>query len=128
SLSAIREAVLQIRATKFPDLHIYGTAGSFFTNPIVSKKEAERILALFPEAVHFPEGEEVKFSLAWLLDNVLHVKGMREGGAMVWHAQPLVLVAEKNATAKEVHALAKKIIALVKENVGIEIVPEVFIL
>ena len=41
SLQDVRAAVVDIRAGKFPDLTQYGTAGSFFKNPVLSKKQYE---------------------------------------------------------------------------------------
>jgi UDP-N-acetylmuramate dehydrogenase len=129
SLAEIRAAVLAIRATKFPSLSDYGTAGSFFLNPIVAPDEVARIQKEYPGMPVFelPEGG-VKIPLAWILDRVIHAKGMREGGAFVWDAQPLVIAADRGATARDVRALAQKITDAVKLKTNIDIVPEVRVL
>jgi UDP-N-acetylmuramate dehydrogenase len=127
TIGEMREAVLDIRAQKFPDLAVEGTAGSFFKNPILGEAEAKKLQAEYPEMPVFamPETSGVKVPLAWLLDHVLNVKGMRAGSARIFERQPLVIAAEKNASARDVRMLAEKIRELVREKLGIEIEPEV---
>jgi UDP-N-acetylmuramate dehydrogenase len=128
-LSEVRDAVLAIRSRKFPPFAEYGTAGSFFLNPVLPEREAVAIRKRFPEIPLFPMPEGgVKVPLAWIIDHVLSLKGMREGGAFLWEAQPLVIATESGATAKDVRALAEKVSALVKEKTNIEIFPEVRVL
>lgn len=125
-LSEIRNAIIAIRAKKFPPLSEYGTAGSFFLNPVLPEADARALQATYPAMPLFPMPEGgVKVPLAWLLDHVLNVKGMREGGAFLWPAQPLVIAAERDTTARDVRTLADTVALLVKEKIGIEIFPEV---
>lgn len=129
SLADVRAAVLGIRAKKFPDMRRYGTAGSFFLNPVVSKEEAEAFQARYPAMPLFPMPEGgVKVPLAWILDHVLHVKGMREGGAFVWEAQALVLATEHGARASDVRKLAQNIRARAKEKLSLNIAFEVSVI
>lgn len=128
-LLKIRAAVLAIRAGKFPDLARYGTAGSFFLNPVLPEREAVSIAARFPGMPTFalPEGG-VKVPAAWLLDyrhGVLDLRGARAGGAFVWERQPLVLAAERGATSADVRALAHAISARVHDATGIALTREV---
>lgn len=125
TLSEIRDAILSIRSGKFPDISQYGTAGSFFMNPILPKEEGEELLRRFPDAVHYVQEDGIKFSLAWLLDHALHIKGMTHGSAMVWHAQPLVLVSQRGARAHDVHELASLIEKKVRDEIGIVLTREV---
>ncbi len=125
TLAGIRAQVLSVRAQKFPDLAKEGTAGSFFLNPIVSGEVAGRLAAQYPELPQFPAEGGVKLSLAWLLDEVLHLKGARVGGARTFERQPLVLVATPDARAGDVCALAEQIKKEAKEKLGIEIQEEV---
>jgi UDP-N-acetylmuramate dehydrogenase len=129
SLADIRSAVLAIRATKFPPLADYGTAGSFFLNPIVTREDVARIEATYPGMPVFelPEGG-IKLPLAWILDRVVHAKGMRVGGAFVWEAQPLVIAAERGASSYDVRTLAQKIADTVKTKTDLMIIPEVRVL
>lgn len=125
----IRKAVLAIRSRKFPPLTEYGTAGSFFLNPIVSASDVARIQADYPGMPVFelPEGG-VKIPLAWILDHIVHAKDMREGHAFVWDAQPLVIATESGATAHDVRLLAQKITDAVKNKTNLTIIPEVRVL
>lgn len=126
ALAKIRQAVLDIRARKFPDLSREGTAGSFFLNPLVPATVAQELLQRFPEAPHFPaEGGAVKFPLAWFLDHALNLRGASAGGARLFEQQPLVVVAERGASANDVRALAKTVIGRIKNELGLDIEPEV---
>jgi UDP-N-acetylmuramate dehydrogenase len=128
SLPAIRERVLAIRTGKFPDLAVEGTAGSFFLNPIVSKAKAEELAVHYPGLPQFSAEGGSKLSLAWLLDNVLELKGFSVGGARLYEKQPLVIAASRDTTANDVQTLAEKVRELVKNKFGITIEPEVQIL
>lgn len=129
-IQAVRTAVLAIRKGKFPDLALEGTAGSFFKNPILPKVEADALKATYPEMPLFtmPETSGVKVPLAWLLDNVLNLKGASVGGARLFERQPLVIAAKRNTQSNDVKALAEKIKKEVKEKLKINIEEEVKIL
>lgn len=128
SLTEIRAAVLTIRAGKFPDLAYEGTAGSFFLNPVVSGDVAARLRDQSPEMPQFPAEGGTKLSLAWILDNVLSLRGLKVGRARLFEKQPLVIVAEKNSSANDVKKLAEEVQRQVKEKIGIEIEKEVRII
>lgn len=129
TLNTIRTAVMRIRAEKFPPLSEYGTAGSFFLNPVLPADEAQRMKAQFPAIPLFPMPEGgVKVPLAWILDHVLSLKGKRKNNAFLWPAQPLVITAERGASSDEVIALAQFVKEEVKKKTGIEISPEVRVL
>lgn len=129
TLEHIRMAVLEIRKKKFPDLSQYGTAGSFFLNPVVSRGEVEEFKKKYPTMPLFdlPEGG-VKVPIAWILDNVIHAKEMHEGDAFVWKDQALVIATKEGATASDVRTLQKHIQEKVLQETGITIVPEVRLL
>jgi UDP-N-acetylmuramate dehydrogenase len=127
-LKDIRNTVLAIRAQKFPNLQEEGTAGSFFLNPVVSAETAARLGAQYPLLPQFAAQGGVKLSLAWLLDNVLNLKGAHVGGARLFEKQPLVIAATRDAQASDVRALAQKIKTEAREQLGLEIEEEVRIL
>ncbi len=126
SLLEIRAAVVAIRAAKFPDLSKYGTAGSFFKNPIVSMHKAEEFLLRFPDSPYFPAGEGlVKLSAAWIIDRALHLRGVKLGQVGCWDAQALVLVNYGGAHAEEVMAFVQMIQKKSLDACGITLEPEV---
>ncbi len=130
SLTDVREAVLGIRAVKFPDLNMEGTAGSFFKNPILDLKKADALKKTYPNMPVFtlPEASGIKIPLGWLLDNVLHLKGISVGGARLFEKQALVVVAKRNTPARDIEELARTVAQKVQDKIGIRIEPEVKIL
>lgn len=107
TLASIREAVCAIRAKKFPDWTVLGTAGSFFKNPTISKAHFETLRKRFPGLPGYETPEGVKVTLGWILDRVLNVRGHREGNVGTYEGQALVLVNHGDATAAELEAFAR---------------------
>lgn len=129
-LKAIRNAVLEIRAGKFPDLAVEGTAGSFFKNPIMSQEEANVLKQTYPEMPLFsmPETNGIKVPLGWLLDHALNLRGYAVGGARLFEKQALVIAAAQGTSAHEVKELVNTVQKKVFEELKIKIEPEVKIL
>lgn len=122
----IRNAVIAIRSGKFPDLALYGTAGSFFKNPVVSRPIAEVFLLQYPGAPSYDQADgSVKLSAAWIIDHVLHMRGSREGGVGSWDAQALVIVNYGDASSSEIKKFISEIQKRAKEVTGITLEPEV---
>jgi len=123
----VRSAVIDIRSKKFPDWHEKGTGGSFFKNPIVSKEQHRSLSEKYPDLPGFPQGDEMKIPLGWILDKVLHLKGVSNASGTVgtYEGQALVLVNHGEATAAEVDAFANKIAEDVFGITGISIEREV---
>ncbi|OGZ05843.1 MAG: UDP-N-acetylenolpyruvoylglucosamine reductase [Candidatus Lloydbacteria bacterium RIFCSPHIGHO2_01_FULL_49_22] len=110
TLGDICTAIIAIRSAKFPDLTTHGTAGSYFKNPVVSARDAEEFLSRFPDAPHYPlHNGSVKLSAAWIIDHVLHMRGVRAGHVGCWDAQALVVVNYGDASADEVRNFARDI-------------------
>ncbi len=122
---AIARTVREIRAGKFPDLNVSGTAGSFFKNPTLSREEFENLQKKYPELPGYAAEEGIKISLAWILDHVLNLKGYLKGHVRLFEKQPLVIVAEKGATTHDVDTLANEIESRVLETTGIVLEREV---
>lgn len=125
-LSQVREAVLNIRVEKLPNWHKVGTAGSFFKNPIINETKYKELKEKFPNLPSFvlPNGK-VKVPLAWILDNICHLKGYQVERVGLYDKQPLVVVNLGGATFKDVEILLEKVKNFVKEKTGIEIEEEV---
>ena len=136
ALKSVREAVLEIRSRKFPDLRTTGTAGSFFKNPIIPQTQFDELKKRFPDLpgfeVHGTKTEQntertrkVKLPLAWILDNILHLKGFMNGPVGLHDAQPLVIVHTGGGTSEDVTRLARDVSDKIKTATGIEVVWEV---
>jgi len=129
SLQEIRDAVMRIRAQKFPDLKAFGTAGSFFLNPVVDANTARALQRAYPEMPVFqlPEGG-IKVPLGWFFEHVLKLRGYRDGDVEAWRAQALVIAAHPGATSEEIKNFVAEIILRAKKELQIDIVPEVRVL
>ncbi len=124
---ATRTAVLELRASKgmllSPDDHDSWSAGSFFTNPIISQQAAD---ALPNAAPKWPLNDgRVKISAAWLIENAGMHKGDEVGGARISSKHVLALTNSGDATAADIAELAKRARDHVKEIFGITLEAEV---
>jgi len=128
----VREAVMDLRAQKLPPVEKYGSAGSFFKNPVVGMSVFNRVTELVKKAhgedccvPHFKSGDDVKIPAAWLIEQC-GFKGFTYGNVGVWHLQPLVIVnLTGKATAREIMYVENMIKTKVQETFGIELTPEV---
>jgi UDP-N-acetylmuramate dehydrogenase len=126
-VAATRDAVLELRASKgmllSADDHDSWSAGSFFTNPIISQQAAD---ALPDAAPKWPliDGR-VKISAAWLIENAGIHKGDEVGGARISTKHVLALTNAGDATASDIAQLAKRARDQVKEKFGITLEAEV---
>lgn len=122
----IREAVIEIRKNKLPNWQEWGTAGSFFKNPIVGLQQYLDLKQKYPDLPGFQDCDgKIKLSLGWILDKICNAKGLAVGNAYVYEKQALVLVAKPGASSSEVVELSRKIQDLVKEKTGLIIEAEV---
>lgn len=126
SAKNIRAAVMQIRASKLPDTKEFGSAGSFFMNPVVSCEKAEALAQSFPEMPQYKKANGVKLSAAWLIDRC-GWKERRIGNVGVYMHQPLVVVNYGGATGKEVYEFSAMVCQSVKEKFGVGLVREVIV-
>jgi len=129
-LSAVHDAVLSLRRRKGmvldPDDHDTWSAGSFFTNPILSAAEADRLPA---DAPRFPQPDgRVKSSAAWLIDRAGFSKGYQvpsgTGAAALSTKHTLALTNRGHATTSDLLDLAREVRAVVREEFGITLVNE----
>lgn len=127
----VRETVIALRTSKGMVLdaedHDTWSAGSFFTNPILS---AAQVRCLPDEAPRFKQADStVKTSAAWLIDHAGFGKGYalagaRPEGAAVSFKHVLALTNRGSASAGEVVELALRIREGVEERFGVRLVPE----
>ncbi|MGB4076625.1 MAG: UDP-N-acetylmuramate dehydrogenase [Minisyncoccia bacterium] len=121
----VGDAVRSIRARKFPDLAEYGTAGSFFKNPIVTDEVFGQLKDRYGSVPSFPHVSGIKIPLAFILDHILNLRGFRMHRAFLFGAQPLVLVLEPGGTSEDIEALAREVEQRVHDATGIRIEREV---
>lgn len=125
ALANVRQAIISIREAKLPDPKLQGNAGSFFMNPVISRKHFEALLVDYPLMPHYEvDAESIKIPAAWMIDQC-GWKGKRLGRAGVHDKQALVLVNLGGAVGTEVIALSEAIQKSVYEKFGINILPEV---
>lgn len=123
---SVRQAVIEIRRRKLPDVSVVGTAGSFFKNPVVSGDFYAELLHRYPGLPSFDAGNgNRKIPLAWLLDKVLKAKGLRKGDVGLYENQPLAVVNFGGATTQEIKIFAEEISEKIKNEFGLEIQSEV---
>ena len=127
TVAATRAAVLELRASKgmllSPDDHDSWSAGSFFTNPIISQQAADGLPDAAPK---WPLNDgRVKISAAWLIENAGMHKGDEVGGARISTKHVLALTNSGDATAADIAELAKRARDHVKEIFGITLEAEV---
>jgi len=140
SLVEIRQAITAIRDAKFPFPREEkgGNAGSFFKNLLLTEAEylklEDRIRRNFNQDLaaklqalvrKFQPAEWIKVPAAFLID-ACGLRGYRIGCAQVNTTQPLVLLNQGGATARDVLSLACHVRRTVykKTGVAIELEPE----
>jgi UDP-N-acetylmuramate dehydrogenase len=119
-------AVCRIRREKLPDPAVLPNVGSFFKNPILDARDAERFSRQCSSAPIYPlEDERIKVAAGWLIDQC-GWKGRRIGNVAVHDRQALVIV-NVGGDGAEVLAFAELIRADVQRQFSIflEIEPTV---
>ncbi|MEV7062171.1 UDP-N-acetylmuramate dehydrogenase [Streptomyces collinus] len=135
-LTRARETVLKLRAGKGmvldPEDHDTWSAGSFFTNPILTDTDFAQFRARVRERLGdgveppaYPAGEgHTKTSAAWLIDKSGFTKGYGDGPARISTKHTLALTNRGSATTEDLLALAREVVAGVHEAFGITLVNE----
>jgi UDP-N-acetylmuramate dehydrogenase len=136
-LADVREAVLELRRAKgmvvAADDPDSVSAGSFFTNPILTREafEAlERRVAerLGPEArlPRFPEADgRIKTSAAWLIERAGFTKGHGDPFTVAISSKHTLALTNRGAgTTEQLVALAREVVAGVEDAFGVSLVPE----
>jgi UDP-N-acetylmuramate dehydrogenase len=125
NLKNIRSTIIDIRKSKLPDTNVFGNAGSFFMNPVITKELFNELQNQYPQIPHyFVSDAEEKVPAGWLIDQC-GWKGKQLGNAAVHDKQALVLINKGGAKGQEIVYLAQQIQASVKSKFGIELHAEV---
>jgi UDP-N-acetylmuramate dehydrogenase len=127
-LQQVRGAVIAIRKRKGmvldpsdPDTR---SDGSFFMNPVVTPARFEQIRRDAENVPHFPSGDQIKLSAAWLIEQAGFHKGFAHGNAGLSTKHTLAVINRGGGTAREVLELVGMIQDGVRERFGVEIQPE----
>ena len=128
TLSDARTSVLAIRRTKsmvlVPGDPNRRSCGSFFTNPLVTPEDAERVVRRAGDATppRWPQADgAVKLSAAWLIEHAGFRRGQREGAVGLSTAHALAIVAHDGARAADVLAFARRLQDSVTERFGVRL-------
>jgi UDP-N-acetylmuramate dehydrogenase len=136
SLTQTRETVIALRRNKSMVLPPYAaaddpnvrSAGSFFTNPIVPRVDADALveravregLVRDPSEVpRWPEGERTKLAAGWLIERAGFTRGHRVGAIGLSTAHALALVHYGGGTTHELLAFARTIVDAVHARFGV---------
>jgi UDP-N-acetylmuramate dehydrogenase len=132
TVADVRQSVLAVRRTKSmvldPDDPNRRSCGSFFVNPVVPAREADRIAAVagdsgmprWPE----PSGARVKLAAAWLVERAGFARGLTDGAAGISTRHTLAIVAREGAGAADVVRLARRVRDGVLARFGVRLLPE----
>ena len=125
TLANVRKAVCEIREAKLPNPDKVGSAGSFFMNPVVTKKVAESLVEEYPTMPKYPlPNGDVKLSAGWLIEKCGWKETPHEHVGVYQH-QALVVINRGNATGQDVLDFASAVVASVKEKFGVALNMEV---
>ncbi|CAM1333357.1 UDP-N-acetylmuramate dehydrogenase [Tenacibaculum aestuariivivum] len=128
TIKNISNAVIAIRNSKLPDPKKIGNSGSFFKNPVISKKLFESLINQFPLMPNYEISKtEVKIPAGWLIEQC-GFKGKNYGNYGVHEKQALVLVNYGNATGKQILELAQNIQKTINNTFSIDLEIEVNII
>jgi UDP-N-acetylmuramate dehydrogenase len=131
----VRQSVLALRASKGmvldsspdnPD-HDTWSVGSFFTNPVVTPAEFERLQSGVDGPVpNYPAPGGVKLAAGWLVEHAGFVKGYpgADAPARLSTKHALALTNRGHATTADVIALARAVRDGVAAHFGIDLTPE----
>jgi UDP-N-acetylmuramate dehydrogenase len=127
----VREAVLALRTRKGMVLdesdHDTWSVGSFFTNPIVSPADFDRVRARVDgEVPNYPAPEGVKLAAGWLVERAGFGRGYpgHDAPARLSTKHALAITNRGAATTADVLALARTVREGVKSAFGIQLTPE----
>ncbi|HET8772339.1 MAG TPA: UDP-N-acetylmuramate dehydrogenase [Thermoanaerobaculia bacterium] len=127
-LQGVRDAVIAIRKRKGmvldprdPDTR---SDGSFFMNPVIPAADYDDFARKAPEAPHYPSGDDVKLSAAWLIEHAGFGKGFTHGNVGLSTKHTLAVVNRGGGTAAEVVELVRMIQGRVRDAFGVDIQPE----
>jgi len=141
TIKDVMNAVISQRNKKLPSITEYGTCGSVFANPIVSKQKYEELSKIIPELQSYPvdklqytikewskiEEDSVKIPAGRIIDQ-LGWLGKWEGNVGVYDKHALCVVTNRKASGEEVYNFLEKIRSNVKDTYDIDLTYEINII
>ncbi|WP_367682817.1 UDP-N-acetylmuramate dehydrogenase [Buchnera aphidicola] len=117
--------ICKIRRRKLPNPDKIGNAGSFFKNPIITQKNAKKILSIYINIPYYPQNNgNIKISAAWLIQKY-NFKNIKIGNASIYKKNKLILVNQKKSHGWEILKLAKIIQKSIFKKFKIWLEPEI---
>lgn len=124
TVSAIRNAIIEIRKNKLPDPKILPNTGSFFKNAIVEAWQLRDLTKKYPDIPSYDMGDgRFKIPTGWLIDQ-LGLKGQLIHGMRVYEKNALVLINESAQSYSEMAAARDEIIGKIRDTFRIEVQQE----
>ncbi|HWZ65247.1 MAG TPA: UDP-N-acetylmuramate dehydrogenase [Patescibacteria group bacterium] len=115
----IRQAVMNIRASKLPDPKLLANTGSFFKNPIISQDRFDQLLQDYPDMSFYDMPDnKVKLAAGWLIDKT-GLKSYRAHGMKLYENNALVFVNESAKSYQDLASFKAEVIEKVQEKFGI---------
>ena len=131
SIQEVMEAIIRQRGKRLPSVEEYGTAGSFFANPIVTVEKFNELSKTVEELQSYPaEGyseEYLKIPAGRLLDE-LGWKGKKIGNVATFERHALCVITNMKATGKEILDYIEAMKKSVMDEYGVELTSEVNII
>ena len=127
SLLQVREAIINIRTRKLPDVKALPNAGSFFKNPILTLEEKDALQKKLVNVPIYNIGENsFKTSAAFLIEKAGY-KGKGNGKVGTYENHALVIVNRGTDDGNDIVKFAHEIINEVDKQFGVILEPEVWI-
>ena len=130
-LQDVREAVLELRRGKGmvidPDDPDSVSAGSFFTNPILTPEQFARLEEQAKAPVpHWPEADgHVKTSAAWLIERAGFTKGYGDPEKIALSSKHTLAITNRGSgTTAQLVELAREVAGRVQHEFGVDLHPE----
>jgi UDP-N-acetylmuramate dehydrogenase len=116
----LRDAIIEIRTKKLPNILTDHTAGSFFKNIVLPDALADEIIKKYPGIAVYPAGRgKKKLATGWILDHICGLRGVWRGNIGTHINQALCVVNNGQGTTEEVLEFAKWLQEQVKNKLGV---------
>lgn len=116
----LRNEVIRQRDSKLPRAGDVASVGSFFKNPVVTSKEAEKLKEMYPAMPQYVSNGSVKLAAGWLIEHSDAVYVKSEHFAL-YEKNKLVVVHNGNGNIEKLFEFQDKIQRSVYEKYGVHL-------